>query len=212
MLNFRYAILAMSASVVLVPSMAAAADKGPRPPIPLGNPGDWVTSNDYPTAALKDDATGTSAFTLLVDETGAVVKCSITQSSGSDPLDEATCALVSTRALFSPATDASGKPVKGTYSNRIRWVLPDKDPLQHSSTFIVSYEIDKEGNARNCRIVSAEVPNFDDAARDKFLKECDSRDSQIYRDDQGNPIAVRITISHGVRVEQIDPPPKPAAH
>jgi protein TonB len=54
---------------------------------------------------------------------GRVADCTITSSSGSPDLDEATCANVTRRARFNPAM-ADGKPTTGSYSGRIRWVIP----------------------------------------------------------------------------------------
>lgn len=91
---------------------------------PLGNPGNWVTSNDYPTRALREDRGGTSRFRLSIGPDGRVADCIITQSSGSADLDEATCANVTRRARFRPATDAAGTPVMGYYSSSVHWSIP----------------------------------------------------------------------------------------
>jgi len=53
-----------------------------------------------------------------------VTGCSVTSSSGSPDLDDATCANVTRRARFNPATDGEGQPTSGSYSNRVRWVIP----------------------------------------------------------------------------------------
>jgi periplasmic protein TonB len=53
-----------------------------------------------------------------------VTDCQVTSSSGSPDLDEAACANVRRRARFNPATDGEGQPTSGSYSNRVRWVIP----------------------------------------------------------------------------------------
>jgi len=52
------------------------------------------------------------------------VDCTVTSSSGSPDLDAATCTNVTRRARFKPALE-NGQPVQSTYSNRIRWVIPE---------------------------------------------------------------------------------------
>jgi TonB family protein len=93
-------------------------------PKPRGNPGNWATSNDYPSVALQQEIEGTSGFSLTVGPDGRVSDCVITQSSGSPELDTATCTNVKQRARFEPALDASGTPTTGKYANRIRWQIP----------------------------------------------------------------------------------------
>jgi TonB family protein len=94
-------------------------------PRPRGNPGNWATSNDYPSVALQQEIEGTSGFSLTVGPDGLVSDCVITQSSGSPELDTATCTNVKQRARFEPALDASGTPTTGKYANRIRWQIPE---------------------------------------------------------------------------------------
>ena len=100
---------------------AAASLSGPSP---KGNPGFWVTTNDDPTRALREERAGTTAFRVTVGPDGYVTACTITSTSGSPDLDEATCSNVTRRARFSPAIDANGNPTTGSYSNRIRWTIP----------------------------------------------------------------------------------------
>lgn len=103
----------------------------PPPPLPwtvparpIGNPGDWVTASDYPVQALREKVSGTTSFQLAVGTDGKVAECRVTRSSGSQDLDDTTCRIVAARAQFSPALDAKGTPVAGSYSTRIRWILP----------------------------------------------------------------------------------------
>jgi TonB family protein len=93
-------------------------------PKPKGNPGNWATSNDYPSVALQQEIEGTSGFSVTVGPDGRVSDCVITKSSGSPELDETTCTNVKRRARFEPALDASGTPTTGKYANRVRWQIP----------------------------------------------------------------------------------------
>ena len=115
----------------VVPVLAPPAPVAPPPPRfqpksaqPKGNPGNWATTNDYPTRAPREEREGTTSFRVTVGPDGRVTSCEITGSSGSDDLDAATCSNVTRRARFNPATDGEGNPTSGSYSNRVRWVIP----------------------------------------------------------------------------------------
>ncbi|WP_242526345.1 energy transducer TonB [Novosphingobium sp. KA1] len=92
--------------------------------LPRGNPGNWVSTQDYPSADLRAEHQGLVRFRLDIDARGRVGQCTIVTSSGYSGLDEATCKNVSRRARFEPATDADGLTVGGTYMGTIRWVIP----------------------------------------------------------------------------------------
>lgn len=113
------------AIVLAPPAPVAAPPAPPKPATPRNNPATWATPNDYPSRALREERTGTTGFRVTVGTDGKVVDCSITSSSGHSDLDDAACANVTRRARFKPATDSSGNPVQGTYSNRVRWVIPE---------------------------------------------------------------------------------------
>lgn len=115
------------APIVLAPPAPAPPPppKGPTQQAqPRGNPASWATTNDYPSRALREERAGTTGFRLTIDTEGRVSDCQITSSSGHADLDQATCDNVRRRARFRPAMDA-GVPVQSTYSNRVRWVIPE---------------------------------------------------------------------------------------
>lgn len=91
---------------------------------PKGNPAGWATNDDYPPAAMRNEEQGTTGFALQVGPDGRVTSCSVTSSSGSSTLDDTTCRLVTRRAKFTPGKDASGNPIGGAFSSRIRWQIP----------------------------------------------------------------------------------------
>jgi protein TonB len=97
----------------------------PKAASPKGNPGNWATTNDYPTKALREERAGVTGFRVSVGADGKVSSCQVTSSSGSPDLDEATCSNVTRRARFNPATDGEGQPTSGSYSGRVRWVIPE---------------------------------------------------------------------------------------
>ena len=107
------------------PTPSPSASFAPTGARPLGRPGLWVTDSDYPAGALRRGEHGVTGFSLAVGPDGRVRDCMVTQSSGSQELDRATCAKVSARARFAPAKDGSGSAVAGAYANTIRWEIPN---------------------------------------------------------------------------------------
>jgi protein TonB len=124
-------IISVPAPVPAPPPIVLAPPAAPPPPrftpkgaVPKGNPANWATSNDYPSRALREEREGTTGFHVTVGPDGKVTDCQVTSSSGHADLDAATCDNVRRRARFTPATDGEGNPTSGSYSNRIRWVIP----------------------------------------------------------------------------------------
>ena len=116
-------VFAAPAPVVAPP--APPAPKGATSAVqPRGNPASWATPDDYPQRALREEKTGTTGFRVTVGPDGRVVDCQIISSSGTPELDDATCKNVTRRARFKPAME-NGTAVQSTYSNRIRWVIPE---------------------------------------------------------------------------------------
>lgn len=85
----------------------------------------WVTTDDYPSSALRRGEQGTVRFELSIGANGKVEACRVTATSGSSALDAATCKYVSSRARFEPATDGTGARATGSYSSSVTWVIPD---------------------------------------------------------------------------------------
>lgn len=111
--------------IVLAPPAAPPPPRfTPKAATPKGNPGNWATTNDYPSRALREEREGTTGFRVTIGTDGRVTDCQVTSSSGHADLDQATCDNVRRRARFNPATDGEGNPTTGSYSNRVRWVIP----------------------------------------------------------------------------------------
>jgi len=102
------------------PKPALAQKGGPR-----GNPGNWVTNDDYPAAAQRAGESGTVGFRLTYDASGKVTNCDVTASSGSSRLDQEACKLLQRRGKFTPNVDVNGVKSGGTYANKFKWVLPN---------------------------------------------------------------------------------------
>jgi hypothetical protein len=84
----------------------------------------WLSNDDYPDDAIRREASGASLARLTVGIDGLASGCTIVDSSGSKTLDEKTCSIYTNRVRYTPAIDASGKPVPAPYSVRIRWLIP----------------------------------------------------------------------------------------
>lgn len=104
----------------------------PPPPLfdpiaasPRGNPGNWVTNNDYRTSWINRGFEGSASFTLMIDARGRVSGCTITRSTGHSALDDATCSLLERRGRFDPAKDSSGNATSGTFRSSITWTIPE---------------------------------------------------------------------------------------
>jgi len=94
------------------------------PPAPVIAPKNWLRSDDYPSQSLNDGEDGRTRFVLLVDEAGQVKDCMVEKSSGIASLDAQACIAVMKRARFRPARDSAGKPIRSTWSDTVRFVLP----------------------------------------------------------------------------------------
>lgn len=90
----------------------------------IGNRAAWVTTEDYPAAALRAGAEGITAITVMVGTDGRASACRVTASSGNAALDEAACRTYLRRARFRPALDEGGHPIAIQRADRIRWQMP----------------------------------------------------------------------------------------
>lgn len=96
----------------------------PKAAAPLGRPGQWVTSDDYPAVALRQEREGVTRFRVTVTAEGLVAGCEIVASSGSPDLDAATCRQISRKARFAAASDNQGARVAGSWTSSVKWVIP----------------------------------------------------------------------------------------
>lgn len=115
------------------PQQVYAPPAPPAPPPPprvsqaagaRGDESSWVTQDDYPPAALREEKEGTSVIAWTINIQGRVENCRTTQTSGSTDLDEAACRALTRRGRYTPAKDENGNPIATTKSRRVRWVIP----------------------------------------------------------------------------------------
>ena len=172
-------------------------------PVPTGNPGLWVTTNDYPASALKEDRDGLVGFSLTIGQDGKVMSCDITSSSGSPDLDSTACTLITQRARFSPAKDARGKPQIGQYTNRVRWQIPSKGqnvsenlPIPKRGQASFSFTVDENGRPSNCTMSGS--PEAEGAKTP-----CDAGVTfQPYYNDRGERVRVKVETSSSVTITE----------
>lgn len=106
------------------PPPAPPAPKLASPAQPRGAPGSWVTTDDYPSRALREEKEGVTGISFTIGTDGRVSNCEVTSSSGTPELDQATCSNFIRRARYKPAQDDSGKPMATSGSQRVRWQMP----------------------------------------------------------------------------------------
>jgi TonB family protein len=170
-------------------------------PVPTGNPGLWVTTNDYPSAALREEREGLVAFRLTVGPDGMVKDCQITASSGSTDLDTTACLLISQRARFTPARNAKGKPDIGYYANRVRWQIPSKGqfvpsnlPIPKEGQITHSFTVDENGKVSDCKMSGS-------LAAENGKTPCDVGVTfQPYYNNKGERVKIRIVTSQVVNI------------
>lgn len=200
---------------ILIPAPPAPAAPPPaagglRVARPTGNPGEWVTENDYPAKALREGAEGTTAFHLTIGGDGTVTGCTVTSSSGSAELDDLTCRLISQRARFSPALNAKGQPIEGSYNSRIRWVIPKESapsgPVQLAPfSRVVSFWVETDGSITQCRVT---MNGVDTTASDKRNPCAAGGKVAPIIDASGKPVRRYVTLSNSLTIA--DPAAKPA--
>jgi protein TonB len=103
---------------------SAACPAPAAPPSPARLTSGSISNDDYPAAAQRAEAEGTTRITLQVGPNGRATGCSVTGSSGNGSLDSTACSLAMRRFRFSPAT-RNGQPVAGSYSTSVRWQRRD---------------------------------------------------------------------------------------
>ena len=115
---------------VPAPYVPPAPPAPPAPPPPprtveparaRANLASYVSNDDYPASALRNEEQGTTGFRLTVGPDGRVSNCVVTSSSGSSALDAATCRIMRSRARFTPARDNTGASTADTVNSRITW-------------------------------------------------------------------------------------------
>lgn len=93
-----------------------------RPATPVGSPGRWAGSGDFPKAALANGQSGRVKFRLDVDESGAVTNCVVLEQTKPTEFARISCQILVKRGKFTPALDKEGKPVRSFWVSSIVWL------------------------------------------------------------------------------------------
>jgi protein TonB len=80
-----------------------------------------LRDSDYPREAEAQGLSGTVGISFRVRTDGAIDRCSVTRSSGSELLDRLTCRLFTQRFRFRPASNGAGQPIDSTLSTSFTW-------------------------------------------------------------------------------------------
>ena len=124
-----------------------------RPEKPKANIVSLFSTNDYPLQSVHNAEEGTVAVVLRVGKDGGVRDCVVVQSSGHAALDAQTCRVLWLRARFVPAKDKNGSPVESALRQRIRWELPEPDPMPiRPWTMRLTLEFVEEGGITSCDV------------------------------------------------------------
>lgn len=224
-------MLFLGSSLLFVTALAAPSTAAPSAPSshvglsapgqPAENPGRWATFSDYPALAMRERREGITGFRLTYDTNGLPQKCDIISSSGHADLDARTCELMMVRARFQPGKDAAGKVVGGTYSNRVRWSLPEgvsdaagPFPFPASGRMALDYVVDAKGAVASCQ---AQIDGLAGEGGDRadLSDPCPAirigAPHPPPRDSDGKPVARRYRMTMDVVIEDVevgDTPPK----
>ncbi|MEO0461614.1 MAG: TonB family protein [Pseudomonadota bacterium] len=160
---------------------------------------------DYPPEAWVADEEGRTQIVLAVSAEGMVTGCDVVESSGSETLDNATCAIAMDRGKFEPAQDADGMPVASEFGFTHRWRKRSPEfsgPMNISVRFL----IEADGTVSECEVLERSG-NIEDRMREMMEKEpcpgVGKTGRPPYRDENGVPVARRVTLT--IATEVVDP-------
>ena len=77
--------------------------------------------NVYPKESLAEGEQGTVSYHVRIDSRGHPTDCEVTQSSGYERLDMATCSMLMDRAKFTPGRDGRGRATRSTFDGKVVW-------------------------------------------------------------------------------------------
>ena len=101
------------------PAAPCARYNGKLTPV---NKASWITADDYPAAALREERGGQVVYQVRVNKVGRPTKVTIVSAAWPD-LGSATSRALLRRARFLPAMRRC-TPVVATYSSSVNWIIP----------------------------------------------------------------------------------------
>ncbi len=169
-----------------------------REPIPLTQPGSWISQQDYPADIRRAGVEGATEIELEVGVDGVPLACDVIGSSGNTRLDDRACLRLMQNARFKPARDSRGGAIVSIYPTNVVWALSETPPPSemHVEFTIV---IDEKGQVSDCETVTLEGPAADE--KEPFCP--DHLNFQPIVDEDGNPVARRIRTTMKVEYEDL---------
>jgi TonB family protein len=82
-----------------------------------------LQSGTYPAAAYAAGREGDVGLSLVIDDSGRLTGCSVTESSGEASIDAHACPHLTRNALFHPALDDQGRRHGGTVAARLNYSI-----------------------------------------------------------------------------------------
>ena len=164
---------------------------------------------DYPAASWAVGHEGRVRYEVEVSAEGKPTSCAITDSSGHKELDDTTCAIAMERGEFRPQIGEDHEPVAGKYKGSFSWRKREPE-FANSFRFKARFLLDEKGEASECEILTQEgkLPRGMDRSIER--EPCPFGGSSRrgpYRDENGVPVAKRITVE--IAVDIAEPEAKP---
>ncbi len=124
-----------------------------RPVKPQANVVSLFSTDDYPLQSVRNAEAGIVSVVIRIGRDGRVTDCIIDRSSGHAALDAQTCRILWQRARFVPAKDKSGNTVESAWRQRIRWELPEAEPMPLKPWGMrLTLEFVEEGGITSCDV------------------------------------------------------------
>ena len=159
-----------------------------------------ISDEDYPPEAIRANAEGTAVASFDIAVSGRVTACRITQSSGSQVLDDRTCEIIMQRFVYQPAR-AGRQIVPETKVQRVRWAMPGGKtlPVAPSGPYGVTlaFDSDETGAIERCTVLEqkwAYPSQVDPCANAKVP-------TGRFVDKNGQPAKVRVIVRNSVEAQ-----------
>lgn len=90
---------------------------------PIGDPGQWIQSRDYPSKMVNRGQPAIVQFRLSVDAEGKTTDCYIQKTTRPKDFDDAVCKRFARKSKFEPALDADGNPIASYWRNTVQFQI-----------------------------------------------------------------------------------------
>lgn len=98
---------------------------------------DWLGQVTYPAGAKQRGEEGVTFFDVLLSPQGKPVNCTVTRSSGSSELDDASCQMASKRLRMKPALDELGQPIHALIHSHLQWSLGSRWAVKRPPDLVI---------------------------------------------------------------------------